>query len=91
MIVIHDIPYIAYRLRWKSFAVEEMNCNSLENICGCMVVLCIAQGHYCYFSGKVSCLSIDPRKPQNLSTLNDLQYKLTFATPIFYLLEYQLV
>ena len=25
--------------RWKSFAVEEMNCNSLENICGCMVVL----------------------------------------------------
>ena len=33
-------------LRWKSFMVEEMNCNSLVNICGCMVILCITQGHY---------------------------------------------
>ena len=34
------ITYIANCSRWKSFAVEEINCNSLENICGCMVVLC---------------------------------------------------
>ena len=34
------ITYIANFSRWISFAVEEMNCNSLENICGCMVVLC---------------------------------------------------
>ena len=26
--------------RWKSFAVVEMNCNSLENVHGCMVILC---------------------------------------------------
>ena len=42
------------RLRWKSFAVAELNFNSLENICGWMVVL---HGKaYCtgYFTGKVS-------------------------------------
>ena len=31
--------YIANRLRWKSFTVVEINCNSLENIHGCMVIL----------------------------------------------------
>ena len=40
------ILYSANFSWWKSFAVEEMNYNSLENIYGCMVVLCIAQGHY---------------------------------------------
>ena len=30
----------------EKFAVKEMNCNLLENICGCMVILHIGQGHY---------------------------------------------
>ena len=34
------ILYIANHLCWKSFAVVEMNCNLLKNICGCMVILC---------------------------------------------------
>ena len=33
---------ISYIANWKGFAVEEMNCNVLENICVCMIVLCIA-------------------------------------------------
>ena len=53
--------------------VVKMNCNSLENICGCIVVLCIAQGHYHYFTGIVLQLLINLRKPQNFSTSNDLQ------------------
>ena len=32
------IPYIANRSRWKSFVVVEINCNSLENIHGCMMI-----------------------------------------------------
>ena len=32
---------IANYLRWKGFVVKEMNWNSLEKICGYMVVLCI--------------------------------------------------
>ena len=32
--------YIANHSRWKSFAVEEMNCNLLENIHSYMVALC---------------------------------------------------
>ena len=39
-------PYIANRSRWKSFVVAEMNCNSLENFCSWIVVLCIIQGYY---------------------------------------------
>jgi len=27
------VPYIANYLRWKSFAVAELYCNLLENIC----------------------------------------------------------
>ena len=34
-----SIPYIVNCLRWKSFAVTELNCNSLENIYGWTVVL----------------------------------------------------
>ena len=34
------MPYIAICSRWKSFTVEEMNFNSLENIHSCMIVLC---------------------------------------------------
>ena len=33
------IPYVANHLRWKSFAVAELNCNSLVNICSWTVVL----------------------------------------------------
>ena len=33
------ILYIANRLRWKSFAVAELNCNSLKNICSWTVVM----------------------------------------------------
>ena len=32
------IPYIVSRVRWKSFVVEEMDCNSLKNICGSIIV-----------------------------------------------------
>ena len=32
------IPYIVNHLRWKSFVVEEMDCNSLENIGGSIIV-----------------------------------------------------
>ena len=35
---IYMLPYIANCSRWKSFAVVEINCNSLENIHGCMVI-----------------------------------------------------
>ena len=41
-----SISYVVNCLWWKSFTVEEMNCSSLENIHGYMVVLCIAQGYY---------------------------------------------
>ena len=67
------IPYIVSRLRWKSFVVEEMDCNSLKNICGSIIVFlwsksttqgyCIANSlekFFVYWS--------------NPSTLNDLQY-----------------
>ena len=37
---ISKIPYTANFLRWKNFVDEEMSCNLLENIHGCMVVLC---------------------------------------------------
>ena len=37
IILLGKIPYIANRLRWKSFA--KLNCNSLENIRRWMVVL----------------------------------------------------
>ena len=33
------VPYIANYSRWKSFAVAELNCNSLENIHSWTVVL----------------------------------------------------
>ena len=36
-------PYIANCSRWKSFVIAEMNCNSLQNFCSCIVVLCIIQ------------------------------------------------
>ena len=39
--------YIANHSRYKIFPVEEMNCNSLENIHGYMVLLCNCTGHYC--------------------------------------------
>ena len=35
-----QLPYIANCSRWKSFAVVELNCNLLENIRGCTIVLC---------------------------------------------------
>ena len=51
-----NVPYIADHLRWKSFTVEEMNCNLLENFCSCVVVLCIAQGYgLSLITGKASC------------------------------------
>ena len=36
----HNIAISANRWRWKSFAGVEMNCNLLENIHCCMVILC---------------------------------------------------
>ena len=33
------IPYIANRLRWKSFVIAKLNCNFLENIHSWTVVL----------------------------------------------------
>ena len=34
-----QIPYIANRSRWKSLVVAKLNCNSVENTHGWMVVL----------------------------------------------------
>ena len=53
IIVYIILPYIANRLRYKSFAVAELNFSLLENIHGWMVVL---HGKaYCtgYLTGKV--------------------------------------
>ena len=38
---IFSILYIVNHSRWKRFVVVEMTCNLLENIDGCMVVLCV--------------------------------------------------
>ena len=54
--------------------VMDFNCNSPENIGSlhnCMVVL---HGHTNYFTGKLLGLPINPRKLQNFSTSDDLQY-----------------
>ena len=52
----------------------ELNCNSLETF----IVRrksCITKAYYTgCFTEKVPWLLIDPRKPQNFSTVNDLQY-----------------
>ena len=75
---VHSWSYTVY---YKLFKVK-MFCgfilyyNSLENICGCMVVLCgqtPLQWHYCYFTGKVSGL------PINLKFLSCQICKLLYA------------
>ena len=73
------ILYTANYSRWKNFVVVELNWNSLESTHSCMVVVCCLAkpyytGDYHYFTGKVSGLLINPWKPQNFSTSNDLQY-----------------
>ena len=55
--------------------VAEVNCNSLENIHGCMATS--------YFIGIILQLLIDPRKLQNFSTLNNLQYTVVLQLIIF--------
>ena len=65
------IPYVYCKLfeEEKRFAVIEINRNLLENICMAKPTV-----NYHYFTGEVFWLPIDPRKAQNFSTLNDLQY-----------------
>ena len=75
-ILCQELPYIVSCLRWKSLAIVELNCNLLENIHGCMVVLCTKLYcivHHQYFIGKVLQLLIGLLKPQNFSISNDLQ------------------
>ena len=68
------VLYIANCSRWKSFMVAELNCNSLENICGWPFFFynLLSEGNY--FTGKVSRLPTNPQKPRNFSTSNNLQY-----------------
>ena len=54
--------------------VAELNFNSLENFRGWMVVLHGQSLLHRLFHWKSFAVPIDPRKPQNFSTSNDLQY-----------------
>jgi len=51
-------------IRWKTFAVGPSLPLFFYNL--------LSEGNY--FAGKVSQLPTDPRKPQNFSTSNNLQY-----------------
>ena len=65
--------YIANRSRWKSFAVEKLNCNSLENIRGWMVIFYGQDILHRQFHWKCFVVTNRYAKPQNFSTSNDLQ------------------
>ena len=56
----------------KSLAVVEMNCDSLENICGCMVVCLTTLLHKGIMCVWKSFTATD--QSANFSTSNDLQY-----------------
>ena len=73
---------MANRLRWKGFATVEMECNSLEKIRSCMVVLC---GQTLLHRGIIA-ISLEElvdtdrsTKTVNVSTSNDLQYTVIYC------------
>ena len=76
------IPYIANRSRWKSFAVVEINCNSLENIHGCMVIL-YGQLLHRLFHWKSFAVTNRSAKTTKFSTSNDLQYTVLLFKCLF--------
>ena len=68
------VPYIANHSRWKSFTVAELNCNSQKNFCGWTIVLHGQGLLHKLFHWKNFTALINPQKPRNFSTSNDLQY-----------------
>ena len=66
--------------------VAELNFNLLENFHGWMVVLHAQDLLHKLFQWKSFTVSINPRKPQNFQTLNNLQYTVVVicTTPINY-------
>ena len=77
---------MANRLRWKGFAIVEMECNSLEKIHSCMVVhvLCgqtLLHRGIIAISLEVFNLAVTDRstKTVNFSTSNDLQYTVIYC------------
>ena len=75
---------MANRLRWKGFAIVEMECNSLEKIHSCMVVLCsqtLLHRGIIAISLEEFNLAVTDRftKTVNFSTSNDLQYTVMYC------------
>ena len=75
---------MANRLRWKGFATVEMECNSLEKIRSCTVVLCgqtLLHRGIIAISLEVFNLVVTDRstKTVNFSTSNDLQYTIIYC------------
>ena len=75
---------MANRLRWKGFAIVEMECNSLEKIHSCMVVLCgqtlLHRGIIAISLEEFNLVVTDrSTKTVNFSTSNDLQYTVIYC------------
>ena len=73
-------PYITNCSRWKSFVVAEMKCNSLENFCSCIVVLCICTRILSLIHWKSFVFTNWSAKLWNFSTSTNFQYMVSLQS-----------